>query len=331
MIERSPTRQSVAWFVDLMNRGLMFDPPYQRRSVWSKQYKRFFIDTIMRNFPSPPIFLHMQVSPDGTVKYYVVDGKQRIESIMDFANDKIALPDEFGNKDLDGKYFSELTDPDKSRFWSYAVPVEMLNQVGEEVINDAFDRLNRNVARLTAQELRHAKYSGRFISLITETADDTFWAENYISRTATIRRMRDIEFVSELFLLTMFGTQSTNKDMLDDYYAGYEDEIPNEAKHRKNFGRVRELISKLNLNIASNRLSNYSDFYTLWSVLLEFTEKDLNLVKTREKIIKFIQDVDNKSDKQDVSDYSKAIVAQPNSKENRDTRKRIFMKLIVKK
>ena len=84
MIERSPTRQSVAWFVDLINRGLVFDPPYQRRSVWSKQYKSFFIDTIMRNFPSPPIFLHMQVSPDGAVKYYVVDGKQRLESIIDF-------------------------------------------------------------------------------------------------------------------------------------------------------------------------------------------------------------------------------------------------------
>jgi hypothetical protein len=32
-----------------------------------------------------------------------------------------------------------------------------------QVLNSIFDRINRNVAKLTAQELRHAKYDGPFM------------------------------------------------------------------------------------------------------------------------------------------------------------------------
>lgn len=49
-MKRFHTVQNIAWFVDLINRGqLILDPPYQRKSVWTPRYKRFFIDTILRH------------------------------------------------------------------------------------------------------------------------------------------------------------------------------------------------------------------------------------------------------------------------------------------
>jgi len=44
-------------------------------------------------------------------------------------------------------------------------------QEDERLINEIFDRINRNVARLTRQELRHAKYDGEFIQEVETAAE----------------------------------------------------------------------------------------------------------------------------------------------------------------
>ncbi len=52
---RTLTTQDITWFLDLKEKGqLDLDPPYQRRSVWSPRDKRFFIDTVLNNYPAPP-------------------------------------------------------------------------------------------------------------------------------------------------------------------------------------------------------------------------------------------------------------------------------------
>jgi hypothetical protein len=58
-LKRRVTTQDVSWFLDLYrNNQLILDPPYQRRSVWSPKDRRFFLDTILRGYPSPQIFLY---------------------------------------------------------------------------------------------------------------------------------------------------------------------------------------------------------------------------------------------------------------------------------
>ena len=77
MINRQTTTHTIAWFAD-QNRAkkLNLAPPYQRLDmVWSNEYKRYFIDTILQNFPSPAIFLHARTSEEGQTTYDVVDGK----------------------------------------------------------------------------------------------------------------------------------------------------------------------------------------------------------------------------------------------------------------
>lgn len=328
-LNRSPNRQSVAWFIDSIGRKLMkLDPPYQRRSVWTSSYKRFFIDTIMRNYPCPPIFLNTIVNADGIVQYFVVDGKQRLESITDFATNKIALPEKYGDSQLDGKFFDELSDVHKRKFFSYEISVENLSNFSEETINSCFDRLNRNVLKLTGQELRHAKFDGRFVEIINDIADSPFWTDNYISRPATVRRMKDVEFISELFLLTMHGIETTTSDMLDDYYAKYDEEIPDETMYRKKFDLVMKCISDLELEVHSTRLKYYSDFYTLWSVLIDFAGSKIDIAKTRENLIKFLDKAENGSKESEAITYMNAISSQPNRASNRDGRKKIMTKLI---
>jgi hypothetical protein len=104
---RSPTTQDISWFLDLNEKGqLDLDPSYQRRSVWSPRDKRFFIDTVLNNYPAPPVFLHKTLDDRGRSTYHVVDGKQRIQTIIEFTQGKVRIPDDFADVTLqksDGK------------------------------------------------------------------------------------------------------------------------------------------------------------------------------------------------------------------------------------
>ena len=155
-MNRRPSTQDLTWLLDLSkNKQLDLDPPYQRRSVWTLKDKQFFLDTIFRNYPSPAIFLHKTVDDAGQATYHVVDGKQRTQTILDFVADKVKIGKDYGDARLDGKKWSELVgDVDlKQRFWNYQITIEQIDFVEGTVVNEVFDRLNRNARRLTPQEL----------------------------------------------------------------------------------------------------------------------------------------------------------------------------------
>ena len=92
-------------------------------------------------------------------------------------------------------------------------------------LSNVFDRLNRNVARLNKQELRHAQFGGAFITKAEELAENGFWTQVGVATRARISRMQDVELVSELYAVVMAGIQD-GKDYLDDYCAQYDEEIP---------------------------------------------------------------------------------------------------------
>src|ERR1700690_3849340 len=102
-MKRRPTTQDITWLLDLArNKQLNLEPPYQRRSVWTRKDRQFFLDTIFRDYPSPAIFLHKTIAEDGGSTYHVVDGKQRLETILSFVNNKLRIAKDFGDVRLDG-------------------------------------------------------------------------------------------------------------------------------------------------------------------------------------------------------------------------------------
>ena len=191
-MDRRVSTQDVSWFLDLhSNKQLDLDPPYQRRSVWSHRDRRFFLDTILRGYPSPSIFLHKSARPETDRRVYeVVDGKQRLETILMFVSNKIALAKDFGDKDLDGKKWLKLSRDQKSLLWDYVLPVEFIRLVEGTVVNQVFDRLNRNARRLEAQELRHARFDGWFVTFVEAEVDGAVWQDLGVSTKARAKRMK---------------------------------------------------------------------------------------------------------------------------------------------
>jgi hypothetical protein len=276
-MQRQPTTQDITWLLDLdRNRQLDLEPPYQRRSVWTPKDRRFFLDTIFRNYPSPAIFLHKNISNDGSVRYHVVDGKQRLQTILLFVNNKISLAQDFGDARLNGKRWREIDKEIelKHRFWNYLVPVEMIDVPNGELINTVFDRLNRNSRKLTAQELRHAKFDGWLISKAEFEADSEYWRDLGIATRARSKRMTDVQFISELLSVVLeerplgFGQEE-----LDDLYARYDDlaelEDFSEEDFIERFEGAKSFISEMEkYNGCVRRWSKgFGPFYTLWCVV----------------------------------------------------------------
>lgn len=113
--------------------------------------------------PAPAIFLYEDISPTGSTVQHVVDGKQRLTTLFEFIDGRFPVADDSKLEQHRGAYFSGLPDDVKKLFWSYIILVEYVPS-DEETITGIFDRINRNTAKLTPQELRHAKFSGEFIS-----------------------------------------------------------------------------------------------------------------------------------------------------------------------
>jgi hypothetical protein len=251
---------------------LELDPPYQRRSVWNQRYREDFIETVLLGYPAPSVFLYADMGDDGITRYAVVDGKQRLTTVLAFADDEFATRDEADaalSEELRGKYLRDMSSDQRKEFWSYEFAVEYIPSTEEALLNEVFDRINRNVARLTRQELRHARYEGVFATAIDEIAVEMapLFNRSFPRIVDSSRRqMKDVEFAASLAILVEAGPEATTQDEFDRLYGERDEDWEGGAGVRaalsEDLAFITLLIDALP-DLASTRLRNQGDFYAL--------------------------------------------------------------------
>ncbi len=298
-MNRRQNFQTIAWFNDLYKRELIdLDPPYQRRSVWTQSFRDYFIETILFDYPAPTIFLYEEINDMGVTNYNVVDGKQRLTSIFSFINNEYPVSENSDIQELKGKYFEEIDRDRKNRFWSYTFSVEYLPTNNESIINNIFDRINRNVAKLTSQELRHAKYSGDFITSCEELTD---WSnDNLPSNFPQIAKrsrsqMKDVELTAQILLRLESEPKGFNTDELDLAF-NERDELWERSEeimetYKGIITQINNVVSDDPDNILTrSRLKNQADFYSLVGAFYvlnnENTLPEINGI--RERLLRFV-------------------------------------------
>jgi hypothetical protein len=76
--------RTVQDLINLYKNGhLNLEPDFQRNSVWSDRDRAKLIDSVLKTFPIPALFLHRR-EHGGVLYYDVIDGKQRLESFFRF-------------------------------------------------------------------------------------------------------------------------------------------------------------------------------------------------------------------------------------------------------
>ncbi len=267
MKNSTASNRKITWLVREDEAGsLDLSPAFQRRPVWSADQSSYLIDTILNGLPFPEIYIRASTSLDGRTTYEVVDGQQRVRSILDFARNDLELSGEEVTPPFLGKSFDDLPPEQKTAFWDYDVVTRELHDATDGDIRDLFRRLNISAINLNDQELRHAKYTGEFITTMEELADDPWWVEHRIVNLRQIRRMEDVEFISELFIALMAGPQDKKKS-IEGYYADFDSSFPEKDEWVRKFRHTWTLMATILSDDEIRSWSGKSDFYTLFHVL----------------------------------------------------------------
>lgn len=330
------SEQRITWFNERnAEKSLILNPKYQRKPVWSLKNKKFLIDTIIRNLPVPEIYMQVKTNTAGKSEYIIVDGQQRLRAILEFIEGEFEI-DEEDNQEYGGKNFQDLPDGIQKDFWGYKISVREIETNSDEEIRGIFQRMNKNVVPLNQQELRNATYIGHFINLMNSLADEQeFYTDNGIFSASDIKRMKDAEFISELFVAIMHGVQN-QKDQLDDYYRIYDDKWTTKESAKTEYNKIIDLISEIFISLRGTRWKEKSDFYSLFYSLLELNRdyivpaENYELIKTT--LTNFSEKVSVEGDKSkdsNVKEYYNAVSAHTNNKTQREKRNKIVRGLII--
>jgi hypothetical protein len=225
--------------------GLVLSPKFQRRQVWNLPQRSYFIDTLIRGLPVPPLFLReVQAEDFSRLVREVVDGQQRLRSVLDFADNKYAVSRSIGAP-WSGMRFRDLPAEAQQRILNYHFSCETFEGISDSSVLDIFARMNTYSTPLNKQELRNGKYFGAFKQLSVRLAREylEFWRENRIFTEQAIARMLEVELVSELLILSLNGPQD-KKTSIDHYYADYDDELPSHSSLEESFRTVMDEISE---------------------------------------------------------------------------------------
>lgn len=262
------TTHNISWFKKTFDEGtLEMHPPFQRNPVWTDKQNSFLIDSILKGYPIPEIYLQEKVDPDGKTITIVVDGQQRIRSFLRFIANEYSI-DETQSVRWGGMSFSDLSEDERIAFFKYKFVIRVLPDIDEDEIRNIFQRINRNNVALNQQELRQSTYRGEFIQSMNYIADKSYWEDIGLFTPQKIRRMLDVEFVSELAIAYLNGLQN-KKQKLDYYYALYEQDYLEREQVERVFDKVVGEIIQAIPNIKKTRWSNMVDFYTLFLTLAE--------------------------------------------------------------
>ena len=225
--------------------SLSLSPKFQRRGVWKPAARSFFVDSLLRGMPVPPIYLREMQSPErDRVIREVVDGQQRVAAVMDFMQGKFRLARTLSGT-WAGKDFSGLTADEQDRVSTYAFSVEVFHGLSDLEVLEIFSRLNTYSVSLNKQELRNGRFFGLFKQSVYSLAYEhlEFWRRHKIFTEQNIARMLEAEFVSEVFAAFMAGMQD-KKNSLDAFYDRYDDSFDSQTQVEKRFREVVDDITE---------------------------------------------------------------------------------------
>lgn len=258
------------------NGQLNLEPGFQRDSVWSMSDRKKLIESISQNYPIPSIFLYKR-SNSGRLEYDVIDGKQRLESILKFQglgrfrgerfSIKARLDPEDNILDWDWKRVQQKGH--EHRVMGYKIQtVEIAGELSD--IIDLFVRINSTGKRLTGAEKRHARFfHSDFLKQAGKLAErqKSYLKEERILKAGQISRMKHVELVCEL-MASIHGDGPINKKTaLDNIIAG--ESIKERALKNciQECTRTFNILKRMFPDLRDTRFANSVDFYSLFLLI----------------------------------------------------------------
>jgi hypothetical protein len=189
----------------LIRENIQLNPRFQRRDAWNITRKSRFIESLILGFPVPQIVLATNNKEKG--KFIVLDGKQRLLTILQFYGDSATPNNSFTLKDLEfldnlnGCQYQDLkNDFNLNDFLDQLDnqtirTIVIRNWKTESFLHKIFLRLNLENTPLSSQELRQALHPGGFINFLDDRAIESQALKKIFKSSYPDFRMRDTDIL----------------------------------------------------------------------------------------------------------------------------------------
>jgi Protein of unknown function DUF262./HNH endonuclease. len=270
------------------------NPPYQRRPVWKTRNRLLLLSSLFNGIPIPAVIFSTYFNSKKKRQIYdVLDGKQRIETILHFINfrtlkgekelsvqyknPKTTKNDSLTYSELSSKKVNKLHENLLEKFWQYEIPVIEYERGATDFFGnpvptqDIFVRINSTGSPLKKNEIRHAENAGPFFELgewLEKKYEKTFEDWKITSKYEVSRYILH-EFILELCTAIQHGNYSDRRKELEDLVADYHWKKNELTKLKSKFVQIINWIKEIfpEGTIKVTRFKNKSDFYSLFVLL----------------------------------------------------------------
>lgn len=257
-MKTAPTNKKVREIISMVKEGKLIPrPEFQRRLVWTHKDKDHFLDTILRDYPFPEIYL-----ADGEVNLesgegtqLLVDGLQRVSTILEYFDGSPSL------RLLTVLPYRELQEEQKRSFLQYDVAVRDLGSVHRDELVEVFRRINATKYSLLDIEVNNAVYMGDLKQFAERLAAHPFFIENGVFNAQDFKRMGDLRYALALvitFLRGYFNRDDAFGELLD----RFNDEFPLAEEIEQRLMRCFDLIMECGFEPRS-RIWKKADLFTV--------------------------------------------------------------------
>jgi hypothetical protein len=258
-MKTAPNNKKVREIITLVKEGKLIPrPEFQRRLVWSREDKNNFIDTILRGYPFPEIYLaDGDVNLDtGEGTQLLVDGLQRVNTIYQyFSGDKELKLTTVPN-------YNDLEKEEKQNFLQYDVAVRDLGTVSKEEIIEVFKRLNATKYSLLDIEISNAVYAGELKKFAESLAENKFFEQHSVFNAADYKRMGDLRYsltIVATLLCGYFNRDEAFQELLD----RYNDDFPLKAETAGRLQIVMDFMEECGFE-KNSRIWRKADLFTFF-------------------------------------------------------------------
>ena len=245
-------------------------PQYQRAAVWDLTKKQKLIDSILRGYDIPKIYL--RESPDDDFEHEIVDGQQRLRAIWEFANDDYPLGDDSSElprwRDLSGIRHKELASDVQDSLGLFELSIVVIEDADELEIRDLFLRLQEGVS-LNPAEKRNAMI-GTMRDFVSKLADHSVFQGVRMSPNISSRYGQD-DWIAHIVCLELArGIVNLKAPDLKQMYEN-ERNFNSEGAVAKKIGRLLNYLQRV-LTLETPEMDikwGFVDLYWLISTLDE--------------------------------------------------------------
>lgn len=315
-------------FQKIDNKSLILDPAYQRKSIWKSDKEVPFIESLYMGIIIPPIYV-VEIPGDNILdpnRYEVVDGKQRLTTILRFLKNELKLDNrylEYFGDIFNNKTFFDIQDyPKTQEMLSSVLDIYVIAANSPEFTKyDIFSRINKGAEKLRINEIRKAIYRSKTLVYIND-----FVTEQLSNNKATYTKLftatnRDRYEDFGIFYRVLAFYFNTNLETC--IVEGYN------SRPREMINSTLQKFQNNTLSISKDELFNLLNFSL---ILLEKLKSELNYLYILDSLIPFFKLKSNLEDYIETiltnTDFKQTLEKSPGTTSNVNKRIKIIRALL---